>query len=320
MHMCMCDRMYVHVCCSYVCLPATSVSSHWRPSRLWCQTHQHLLYKHDCGMLRCGTKMVTTCYRSMDGPRQHDGSGHRVMSYRAWHVASYHGGIRELMSCHVMPRQVMSWTCSCSMFSTYQQSWSANMSIRSDPILTRDTKSTSSNKRTSWTRITFTPDFVRFGVTGWSDDMRALLTRRALDLAACCTDAGVQVSFNGEEMWHAWVCAMCVERQHACCVGLCDVSDVLNVIRCAATLDVVACMLTCYTRCVVCFTSRVASIMLHVACCMLHVACRISHLPQTRSSPSHPSPTISLCFLHPHMANSCINASMHIGRYTWAQS
>ena len=53
-------------------------------------------------------------------------------------------------------------------------------------------------KGENWTKITFTPDLARFGMTELDDDIIALMTRRVYDMAG--VSKGVKVSYNGKRI------------------------------------------------------------------------------------------------------------------------
>ncbi|ESA42913.1 hypothetical protein GE21DRAFT_5916 [Neurospora crassa] len=74
----------------------------------------------------------------------------------------------------------------------YKQTWTDNMSKMSPPKIT-------SNKAADFVRITFRPDFSKFGMAdGIDDDLEALLYRRVYDMAG--TVSGVKVWLNGEHL------------------------------------------------------------------------------------------------------------------------
>ena len=52
------------------------------------------------------------------------------------------------------------------------------------------------NKSKSFTRVSFLPDYSRFGIQALTDDMFNLLKKRVDDIAAV-TDKSVKVKFNG---------------------------------------------------------------------------------------------------------------------------
>lgn len=73
----------------------------------------------------------------------------------------------------------------------YAQTWSDNMSKVSTP------KITSSQKRKDYTRVTFLPDYVRFGLQHLDEDHRDLFRKRVYDVAGT---SGVHVSLNGKRL------------------------------------------------------------------------------------------------------------------------
>jgi DNA topoisomerase-2 len=75
----------------------------------------------------------------------------------------------------------------------YSQTWSDNMANVSKP------KIYSAGKRKDFTRVTFRPDFEKFGLTGFTPDIRALLHKRVYDIAGT-TAADVRVHLNGARL------------------------------------------------------------------------------------------------------------------------
>jgi DNA topoisomerase-2 len=73
----------------------------------------------------------------------------------------------------------------------YKQTWTDNMSKMGKAKIT-------TNKSSDFTRVTFTPDFKKFGMDGMDDDLEALFKRRVYDLAG--TLKGVTVSLNGDRI------------------------------------------------------------------------------------------------------------------------
>ena len=71
----------------------------------------------------------------------------------------------------------------------YVQQWNDNMSVVGKPKIT-------SCSTKPFTRITFLPDYARFGMHGMTDDLYAVLEKRVYDLAAT-TPPDVAVSWNG---------------------------------------------------------------------------------------------------------------------------
>ena len=74
----------------------------------------------------------------------------------------------------------------------YIQSWSNNMSEKTKPKITKSVAK-------PYTKITFKPDFKRFGMKKLDNDMISLMKKRALDMTAC-TDNNVIIHLNGEKL------------------------------------------------------------------------------------------------------------------------
>jgi len=74
----------------------------------------------------------------------------------------------------------------------YIQTFSKNMLEKTNPKI-----STYSSK--PYTKITFKPEYARFGLTGLTDDMYDLMCKRVYDVAAW-TDKSVNVCLNGEKL------------------------------------------------------------------------------------------------------------------------
>lgn len=74
----------------------------------------------------------------------------------------------------------------------YAQRWHDNMKERDAPSVRASSKA-------PYTKITFLPDYVRFGLPGMTDDMFELIRKRTMD-ACACTDASVAVFFNDEKV------------------------------------------------------------------------------------------------------------------------
>lgn len=73
----------------------------------------------------------------------------------------------------------------------YVQTWTDNMSNKGKAKIT-------SAKGDDYTKVTFTPDFHKFGMSGMDDDFEALVKRRVYDMAGTCK--GVKVVLNGERI------------------------------------------------------------------------------------------------------------------------
>jgi DNA topoisomerase II len=74
----------------------------------------------------------------------------------------------------------------------FSQTFSDNMSVKSKP------KITSKKSGTSYTKITFTPDYAKFGMDGMDEDFYSLIKKRTYDFAGVCK--GTTVHFNGEKI------------------------------------------------------------------------------------------------------------------------
>ena len=73
----------------------------------------------------------------------------------------------------------------------YKQTWTNNMSKMGKASIVQ-------NRSDDFTKITFTPDFQKFKMTGMDDDFEALVKRRVYDMAG--TSRGVKVHLNGERL------------------------------------------------------------------------------------------------------------------------
>ena len=73
----------------------------------------------------------------------------------------------------------------------YKQTWTNNMSTMGKAKIT-------SHKGDDFTKVTFHPDYERFGMTGMDADFEALIKRRVYDMAGTCKD--VKVFLNGEKI------------------------------------------------------------------------------------------------------------------------
>lgn len=80
----------------------------------------------------------------------------------------------------------------------YYQKFSNNMYKIDKPIIKELTKKEAKDK-SPFTKITFTPDFERFGIKGLTNDIIALFKKRVYDMSAC-TDKSVRVYLNDENI------------------------------------------------------------------------------------------------------------------------
>ena len=72
----------------------------------------------------------------------------------------------------------------------YVQEYRDNLDVRETPTITR-------TRVKSYTMVSFKPDYARLGISGLSDDIRAVLYKRVYDIAAI-THKGIKVKLNGE--------------------------------------------------------------------------------------------------------------------------
>ena len=79
---------------------------------------------------------------------------------------------------------------------TYVQQWSDNMQKKQPP---RITAGKVGGKEKDFTKVTFTPDYRRFGCDGLSDDMLGVMTRRVWDIAGT-SDRTLNVYMNGQQL------------------------------------------------------------------------------------------------------------------------
>lgn len=74
----------------------------------------------------------------------------------------------------------------------YHQEFSENMTIKSEPIIKKSTKY-------PYTKITFTPDYAKFGLKGLNNDIVSLFYKRAYDICGL-TDENIKVSLNNNKL------------------------------------------------------------------------------------------------------------------------
>lgn len=82
-------------------------------------------------------------------------------------------------------------TASSKQKKKYKQVWTKNMSVMGTANITEC-------KSEDYTKVTFKPDFSKFGMTAMDDDLEGLFKRRVYDLAGTCK--GVKVSLNGSRI------------------------------------------------------------------------------------------------------------------------
>lgn len=81
----------------------------------------------------------------------------------------------------------------CDGAKKYRQTWTRNMTTTGKP------KVTTCRGKGSYTKVTFVPDYPRFGLESVDDDTAAIIEKRTHD-AAAVLGAGVRVSFNGRRI------------------------------------------------------------------------------------------------------------------------
>ena len=93
--------------------------------------------------------------------------------------------------CNVFSTQFTLETADSKTKKKYTQTWTENMSKMGKSSIV-------ANKGDDFTKVTFTPDFRKFGMRGIDDDFEALIKRRVYDLAG--TSKGVKVWLNGKRI------------------------------------------------------------------------------------------------------------------------
>ncbi|KAK4991478.1 DNA topoisomerase 2 [Elasticomyces elasticus] len=89
--------------------------------------------------------------------------------------------------CNVFSTKFILETADSKQGKKYQQTWTRNMSQMEKAKIT-------AHKGDDYTKITFYPDFAKFGMSEMDDDFEALVKRRVYDLAGTCS--GVKVYLN----------------------------------------------------------------------------------------------------------------------------
>jgi DNA topoisomerase-2 len=93
--------------------------------------------------------------------------------------------------CNIFSTEFILETQDTNSGKRYKQTWTDNMSNMGKAKI-------SSSKSSDFTRITFTPDYKKFGMRGIDDDFEALVKRRVYDMAG--TVKGVKVFLNGSQI------------------------------------------------------------------------------------------------------------------------
>ncbi|OJD18168.1 hypothetical protein AJ78_01780 [Emergomyces pasteurianus Ep9510] len=92
--------------------------------------------------------------------------------------------------CNIFSTEFTLETADSKLKKKYKQTWTNNMSKMGKPKIT-------DCKGDDYTKVTFTPDFKKFGMDGIDDDFEALVKRRVYDLAGTCR---VLVKLNGSRI------------------------------------------------------------------------------------------------------------------------
>ena len=94
--------------------------------------------------------------------------------------------------CNIFSTQFIVETADKVSGKKFKQVFSNNMSTRSEPSIT------SNSRKEEYTKITFKPDLVKFGMNGIDDDTESLLKKRVYDMAG--TVRNVKVYLNEERI------------------------------------------------------------------------------------------------------------------------
>lgn len=129
-----------------------------------------------------GQLLTSANYEDEDGEKEGGGEGRTV------------GGQNGIgaKACNIFSKWFEVETVDRRLRRVYRQTFNDNMSVAGVPEVKYCTKK-------PYTRIRFLPDYTRFGTSSLSEDMYALMKRRAYD-ATAVTDPDVAISFNGERI------------------------------------------------------------------------------------------------------------------------
>lgn len=94
--------------------------------------------------------------------------------------------------CNIFSKRFVIETLDSNAGLKFIQEYSQNMTQKGKPKVTK-------NSGKSYTKITFLPDYSRFGMKGLEDDTAVLINKRVYDCIAC-TDKSVSVFLNGEKL------------------------------------------------------------------------------------------------------------------------
>jgi DNA topoisomerase II len=93
--------------------------------------------------------------------------------------------------CNIFSSEFTVETADGEVGKKFKQSFSSNMSVKSNPIISDWSKE-------DYTKITFKPDLAKFGMAEFDEDIVSLFHKRVIDLAGCLKD--VKVFYNGERI------------------------------------------------------------------------------------------------------------------------
>jgi DNA topoisomerase II len=93
--------------------------------------------------------------------------------------------------CNIFSTEFSVETVDSKQGKKYVQVWTNNMAKMGKAKITP-------SKGEDYTKVTFTPDFSKFGMSGIDDDFEALVKRRVYDMAGTCN--GVKVYLNGDKI------------------------------------------------------------------------------------------------------------------------
>lgn len=94
-------------------------------------------------------------------------------------------------ACNIMSKWLEVETLDISRSLLYKQKFTNNMEKRLKPSIK------TSKLKTPFTKVTFLPDYPRFGLEGLTDDMYEIMRKRVYDVCAVATSSKLKVSFNG---------------------------------------------------------------------------------------------------------------------------
>ncbi|KHJ48124.1 DNA gyrase/topoisomerase IV, A subunit [Trichuris suis] len=93
--------------------------------------------------------------------------------------------------CNIFSKKFTVETSSREYRKAFKQTWTDNMTKSEKPVI-------SASKDEDYTYVKFIPDLSKFGMTQLDNDIVALMSRRAYDIAGTC--AGVKVYLNGKRL------------------------------------------------------------------------------------------------------------------------